>query len=103
MKNKLYTLLLLLITGTCFGQTSDTLKVFACPNLLSCGTEGYYINGTIQGYGGCTPAFEMHLAIIDSFCCLPTSNCNKNYGQLNLYYSTTCLLNDYTFRTCRNR
>jgi len=54
-------------------------------NIAEMNSTGYSINGEVEEYNGYTAQPAIHIAIIDSATCTPMSNCNLDFGQINLF------------------
>ena len=99
-------LFLFIQRGNC--SITDTLFVSVYGNITGpneCNETAYYINGEVQDYcvWGLTPS--IHIAIIDSISCDPVNNCNKDFGQFNIFNDPNgdCISDIQTFYTTRNR
>src|SRR5689334_4108939 len=99
-------LFLFTLKGIC--SITDTLIVSVYGNIINpndCNETAYYINGEVQDYcwWGSTPSII--IAIIDSISCDPVNNCNKDFGQFNIFNDPNgdCISDIQTFYTTRNR
>ncbi|CAN5692700.1 hypothetical protein BH11BAC1_BH11BAC1_13710 [soil metagenome] len=89
-------------------QSTHTLDVldYGNPSFASQFNEiGYSIDGEVIEYNTCTGIPSIHVAILDSITCLPWTNCNNNFGQVNSFNDPNgdCIVDANTVYTCRAR
>ena len=89
-------------------QVNHLLSCWDCGDPLSStqlNSIGYSIDGNIQEVNGCMATPSIHVVILDSAGCFPLSNCNRNFGQANLFIDPNedCILDLNTYYTCRPR
>ena len=101
-------LLLLVINSRVNAQTTyyvDIIDYGILNNIAEMNSTGYSINGEVEEYNGYTAQPAIHIAIIDSATCTPLSNCNLDFGQINLFLDPNgdCIYDNTTLTTGRQR
>jgi hypothetical protein len=68
-------------------------------------STGYNIDGSPWEYNFCGAVPSIAVAIIDSTTCEPVNNCNRNFGQANIFEDpdSNCIYDNATITTCRTR
>ncbi len=99
MKKYLLSLIFSLAIMHSNAQGNQTLlcNTIGSPNASNFNQVGYYIDGTPVEYNGCTVAPSMMVAIIDSCSCVKMDNCNRDFGQINRFFSPDCTMQDATY------
>lgn len=90
-KNLLYIVFSISILN-CFaqGNYSISCNTIGTPNASNFNQVGYYIDGIPVEYNGCTVVPSMMIAIIDACSCVKMDNCNRDFGQINQFFSPDC-------------
>jgi hypothetical protein len=98
--------LLFSVTGNCSATYTLEVVVYGNPSTMyEINSTGYSINSEVKDYGVWMATPSIHIAIIDSSSCIPVSNCNKDFGQFNIFYDPDgdCIVDANTVHTTRSR
>ena len=103
---------LLILFAFCFSMKAKCVTytlivtVYGTPsNPYEFNSMGYTIDLQPMEYNLCGPTPSIHIAIIDSNTCNPVNNCNKDFGQYNVFNDPdgNCINDESTIHTCRPR